>query len=292
MPLLEKKDILFIVNPNSGKRNAGKIVEQISKFDHGIAFVITQSAAELKTVFNKNIEKYTVFVVAGGDGSISEAARYLANRNDKILAVYPTGSGNGFAREMGFGKSMKVLFRNIYRGESVQVDLLKINNQVCINVAGLGLDSFIAHHFQQSKTRGLKNYIKSTVYSLFRFNGFDAEIITGSKKINGNFLMISIANTRQFGNNAIISPQSNPCDGVFEVVLVKQFPFFLYPVFVIKMFRGSLKESKYISFLKTSEPVEIITGFKKLHIDGDPKTFEKNLNVSMAKEKIRVLKTG
>lgn len=61
--------------------------------------------------------------------------------------------------------------------------------------------------------------------------------------------MISIANTRQFGNNALISPNSTPNDGIFEIAMVKPFPFYYYPIFVIKIFLGTLKGSKYINYI-------------------------------------------
>ena len=292
MPSTEIKDILFIINPHSGRKNAEKLISEIKAFDKQITAIITENLEELDRAFKSNLEKYKVFVVAGGDGSVNEASKFLQNQKDKILAIYPAGSGNGFAREFGFGKSIPTLIKDIIKGETVTVDVISVNDNTCINVAGLGFDSFVAHRFQLSETRGLKNYIISTLKSIFDFRPFYAEINTDIKKIKGNFQMISIANTRQFGNNAFISPLSNPTDGFFEIVLIKPFPFYLYPSFVIKMFLGILKESKYISYLKIKDSVEITSDYKKYHVDGEPKVFEKNITAKMLANKIRVLKTS
>lgn len=292
MPEIKNKDILFIINPNSGNRNVSKIINELKTIEPNIAVEITDSPEDLRRVFEINIESYISFIVVGGDGTVNEAAKYLQGRNDKILGIYPAGSGNGFARELGFKKNLKSLINDTKKGETVSVDILSVNGNICINVAGLGFDSYVAHQFQLSTGRGLKNYIWATLKSVFTFKSFDAKLHVDGENISGKYRMISIANTRQFGNNALISPQSKPNDGIFELVLAKPFPFYLYPTFVVKMFRGTLKDSKYVSYLKIKGTVEIKSDFKKYHVDGEPKVFDENLKIKMQSKKIRVLKTS
>ena len=148
----------------------------------------------------------------------------------------------------------------------------------------------MAHQFHQQKGRGLKNYILATVKSVFTFKPFHATIATDDQKIEGKYQMISIANTRQFGDNAFISPQSKPDDGIFELVLVKPFPFFMYPLFVIRLFSNTLKHSKYIQYIQSKNQVKIISDFKHYHIDGDPKKSPGNLLVKILEKKISFLK--
>jgi YegS/Rv2252/BmrU family lipid kinase len=292
MQYIDNKDILIIINPNSGKKNIKKIVKEINSLNYNIAFVITNNLDELKNVFKSSIEKYKVFIVVGGDGTINETLQYLYNRNDKLLAVLPAGSGNGFSRELGFRDSIQSLINDTKKGELLNVDILSINENLCINTAGLGFDSFVAHIFQKSNRRGLKNYIYSTIKSIFKFKPFYAKLILDSKIIHGKFQMITIANTRQFGNNAIISPQSNPTDNIFELVLVSPFPFYLYPIFIIKLFSGTLKSSKFIKYIKVKDGITIESEFKKYHIDGEPKIFTHNLSIKMLKNKVKVIKTA
>lgn len=292
MSSLKNTDILFIINPNSGNQKAEELIERIHAIDPEIPVALTRNLKERSKTFKQNLEKYTVFIVVGGDGTVNKAIKYLIGQDDKILAVYPAGSGNGFSNEMGFTKNLKGLIEDAKKGESILVDVLSVNKKNCINVAGLGFDSYVAHQFHQSKGRGLKNYIWATLKSVFTFKPFDAVIKVDGKIISGKYQMISIANTRQFGNNAIISPQSKPNDGIFELVLAKPFPFYLYPAFVIKMFRGTLKESKYLSFIQVKKNIKIESDFKMYHIDGEPKTFTEGLTVKLKKNKIRVLKTN
>ncbi|MCF6332963.1 MAG: YegS/Rv2252/BmrU family lipid kinase [Draconibacterium sp.] len=291
MQQIENKDILVIINPNSGKKQITKIIKKINALSPNISTIVTHNIEELKNVFQLNIEKYEAFIVVGGDGTVNEAIKYLHHRSDKLLGVLPAGSGNGFARELGFKKSIKSLIRDTNNGDSINVDVLSVNGKNCINAAGLGFDSFVAHDFQKRDSRGLKSYIFSVIKSMFVFKPFNATVIVDEEIIKGIFQMITITNTRQFGNNALISPLSKPNDGIFELVLVEPFPFYIYPIFIIQLFLGLLKESKYLRYIPVKNSLTIESGCKKYHIDGEPKTFANNLSVKMLKDKVRVVKT-
>lgn len=288
---MDEKDILIIINPNSGKKNVKKILEEIYSLNNSVAFVVTKNTGELEQVFRSGIEKYKAFIVAGGDGTVNETIHYLYGRNDKFLAVLPTGSGNGFSRELGFGNSLKSLIGDIKKGASLDIDVLSVNGNLCVNVAGLGLDSYVAHVFHNKSGRGLRNYIWSFIQSVFIFRPFSAKLAVDGAVTRGKFQMITIANSRQFGNHAVISPRSDPSDGIFEVVLVKPFPFYLYPVFIFKLFMGTLKNSRHIKYIEVRDSVSIESGFRQYHVDGEPKVFTGRLSVKMLKEKVRIIKT-
>lgn len=292
MSTIGNKDILFIINPNSGNKKAEKLLNRIKKFSTVLSVIITTDKNDFKQVLTENIENFRLFVLVGGDGTVNEALKYFIGRNDKILAIFPAGSGNGLARELGYKPSIKKLLKAAQNTEIIEIDVIEINNHLCINMAGIGFDSYVAHQFQQMKGRGLKNYILATIKSIFIFKSFKATIITDNYNIEGKYQMISIANTRQFGNNAFISPQSIPTDGIFELVLVKPIPFYLYPSFIIRLFTNSLKTSKYVAYIPVKKQAEIITDFKQYHIDGEPKTFERSLALKLKKTKMRMLKTS
>lgn len=291
MNSIENKDILVIINPNSGKKRITKIINSIHSLYPDISTEITNNLKELENLFRLKLENFKVFIVVGGDGTVNEATKYIQGREDKLLGVFPVGSGNGFARELGFKKSIKSLIEDANKGKFVEIDILSINGENCINAAGLGFDSFVAHDFQKRNKRGLKSYIFSVIKSVFVFKPFNASLIFGSEKIQDKFQMITIANTRQFGNNAIIAPQAKPNNGRFELVLVKSFPVYLYPIFIIRLFLGTLKESGYLKYLSITENLTIESTFKKFHIDGDPKSFTNKLSIKIAENKVRVIKT-
>ena len=79
------------------------------------------------------------------------------------------------------------------------------------------------------------------------FKALEVTIKTNGNIYNDKYILVSIANTRQFGNNAIVAPMAKPDDGRYEILMVKPFPHYLYPIYLIKMFGGSIKPNKYIT---------------------------------------------
>jgi len=289
---ISNTEILFILNPNSGRKKINNVLRQIKKIDRRIAFVVTDNLDDVEAVFTNEIEKYRVFVIVGGDGSVNQAVKYLQGRADKFLAVYPTGSGNGFALEMGFRKNIKHLLNAIHQGETVTVDLLEINSQLCINTAGVGFDSFVAHAFSKTKKRGFWNYALLSFRSIFTFKPFNASVKIGDKEHHGRYQMITIANTRQFGNNAFIAPMAKPDDGLYDVVLVKPFPAYYFPFFAIRVMLGNLRNSRHLEYFTTRETSIITTDYKEIHIDGEPLEITDGMNVSIKPGRLTAIKTG
>jgi len=291
MNRISNSEILFILNPNSGRKKTDSIIREIRKIDRNISWIVTIDLNDVKKAFTECIEKYNVFVVVGGDGSVNEAVKYLINRPDKLLAVYPTGSGNGFAHELGFKKNLRTLISDINRGETISLDILEINKHLCVNTAGVGFDSHVARAFSKTKKRGFWNYALLSFGSVFTFKPFKAKLSIEGVEHSGMYQMITIANTRQFGNNAFIAPMAKPSDGFYEVVLIKPFPAYFYPFFVARVFLGNLRQSRYIEYIRTDEALTIETDFKELHVDGNPHIVDNDINVSIRKGKLFVIRT-
>jgi diacylglycerol kinase (ATP) len=291
MASIKNSEILFIINPSSGSKRYGHLIRKIRKAGPDLTYMVTKPGETVKEELERNVEKYTVFIIIGGDGTVHDAARCLYNREDKILGVVPNGSGNGFAFELKFNRNIKSLLSDIHTGETINLDVLKINDIECINIAGLGFDSYVAHRFNRGKIRGFISYFFLTIKSLFEFKPFNASILINGSEVVGRFQMICFANNKQFGNNAFIVPHAKPNDGFFDIVLVKPFPFYFYPVFVLRMFLGRLSESKYVKYIKTSQEITVKATSNEFHIDGEPVLFEGPINVRLGHKYLRVIRT-
>jgi YegS/Rv2252/BmrU family lipid kinase len=289
--MITTKDIIFIINPNSGKRKIAGIIKQIEDYKDKLDFFITNSYEDFEFFLNENISKYKVIVIVGGDGTINSAVNYLYDFPNKIMAIIPTGSGNGFARELGFDGDFKSLINDILQNETYYIDVLEVNNKKFINIFGLGFDSHVAHVFDKRKKRGLWNYIISVFISISQFKPVEATISLTNKFIEGKFNMIVVANASQFGNNAHIAPFAKPNNDFYELALIKPFPFYCYPIFVFRMMTKKLKNSKYIQYIKLKEEIIIKANTNKCHIDGEPINLKGEINVKILEKKIKVVKT-
>jgi YegS/Rv2252/BmrU family lipid kinase len=285
------KKALIILNPNAGRGALLKLEKALDRYSDDFDYVSVEEIDDFKSYIYARLERYDVFVAAGGDGTVNSLANLLVN-SEKILAVLPYGSGNGFAREMGFSKNLDSLKEDIRRKQFIETDILKVNNLCCVNISGTGIDSLVAHSFHRLNRRGFKSYINSTLRVVRDIKPLPVKISGEGIGIEGLFFLASVANIRQFGNNAIVCPMARPDDGFYNIVLLKPFPRIMMPLFAIRLMTGMMRESKFIHYVKTDKPVKIESAETRFHIDGEPLIFNDGAKVEISKKSLRVLRTS
>jgi diacylglycerol kinase family enzyme len=192
---------LFILNPFAGIPPVKYIIsKELKRRRSELAYYKSLSIDESGTLIKQNFDRYDIFVAAGGDGTVHTVASELIG-TDKSLGVLPIGSGNGFAKELGFKPVLSSLLRDIEKNESILIDVIEINDQLCLNVAGIGLDSFVAHSFDRLRTRGFWAYVWITMKNYLTLKPFRINIeIEGEWTLSEDLFLLTVANTRQFGN--------------------------------------------------------------------------------------------
>ncbi|MDV3895127.1 diacylglycerol kinase [Elizabethkingia anophelis] len=260
-------DAVFIINPFSAKKNYKEFLEKLQQKYPEANFMISKSIEDTHRFIDENFASTEVFVAVGGDGTISTVAQKLIN-TDKILAVFPAGSGNGFSNETNFTKNIDALLQKIKQKKFHKIDTFTINGNLSINVSGTGFDGEVIKKFEKT-SRGFTNYIKVTVKTFFIFKSIKVEFEEKYKQYNGDYLMLNVANTRQFGNNAYIAPHADYSDGLVDIVLVKKFPLWHSLAFAFRMFTKNLKENEYLTYFPVSELKFNVRNSKAWHLDGE-----------------------
>jgi YegS/Rv2252/BmrU family lipid kinase len=288
----KKPQPLVILNPNAGVQPVNFIISRdLDRRKNDFKCYRSNTVVETNSLIKEHFSNHDVFIAAGGDGTVHTVATGLVG-SEKIFGVLPMGSGNGFAKEFGFKTNLKSLLSCIEKGETMDIDIIDINGHLCLNVAGIGLDSFVAHSFNELKLRGFIPYIWLTLKTFLRLRPFHVNITDGGKQLfSGELFVLTIANTRQFGNNAFIAPAARPNDGMIELVMVKPFPKILGPIFIIRLFSKKISKSKYVYNYSTDKEINIQTDETRFHIDGEPIDISGNIIVKLKKEVLKVLKT-
>ncbi|HEX2969588.1 MAG TPA: YegS/Rv2252/BmrU family lipid kinase [Bacteroidales bacterium] len=292
VPPGNKGRALFILNPHAGVQPVNFIISKdLDRRKNDLVCHKTLDVQDTRNLIDKHRDNHEIFIAAGGDGTVHSVATQLVN-TEKILGVLPLGSGNGFAREFGFKMNIRSLLSNIEKGESMCIDMLEINGNMCLNVAGIGLDSFVAHSFNNLRLRGFLPYVWLTFKTFIQLRPFRITLKSDGEQIfSGELFVLTFANTRQFGNNAFIAPDARPNDGKMNIVLVKPFPKILGPVFMIRLFTKNITRSRYVSTITTDRDVIIDTEEKRFHIDGEPLEISEKVIVKLRKNVLKVLKT-
>lgn len=279
--------VAFIINPFSAKKNYQPFLNELKAKVQNPLYYISESILGTDDFIQKHFHEVDIFVAIGGDGTISTVARNLIN-TEKILAIFPAGSGNGFSNETKFSKNLDELLEKLNAKKSCKIDTFTINDRLSINVSGTGFDGKVVKEFEKT-TRGFKNYIKVSLKTFFSYKPIKVKFFDEKyKEYNGKYLMVNIANTRQFGNNAYIAPNASKSDGLVDMVLVKKFPLTYSPLFAFRMFTKKLKDDDYITYLPVSE-IEFKVNTKNWHLDGEFNKIKSPIYVKVLPSSLNIL---
>jgi YegS/Rv2252/BmrU family lipid kinase len=281
------ENVAFIINPFSAKKNYQPFLEELKKKVGNPLYYISESIQGTDDFIQENFEKIDIFVAIGGDGTISTIARNLINTS-KILAIFPAGSGNGFSNETNFRKNLDELLEKIRAKKSRKIDTFTVNDKLSINVSGTGFDGKVVKEFEKT-SRGFKNYIKVSLKTFFNYKPIKVKFIDEQyQQYNGKYLMLNIANTRQFGNNAFIAPKASKSDGLVDIVLVKKFPLTYSALFAYRMFTKKLKDDDYVTYLPVSE-IEFKVNTKNWHLDGEFNKIKSPIHIKVQPSSLNIL---
>lgn len=223
--------VAIIINPHAGVHRRGAAARRVALAREvlqaeGISgeVVVTKSGEHTRELARSVVETGIETVVAwGGDGTINHVGSELVG--GKVpLGIVPAGSGNGLARELGLEWNPRRALVTALRGRTRTIDVGDLGGKYFFNVAGTGLDSQLAQAFESGRRRGLGGYAAA----LFReLGGYEPKCYTVSvagaepeEWLRGKALIVALANTRQYGNRAVIAPLARPDDGLLEVVVI------------------------------------------------------------------------
>lgn len=279
--------VAFIINPFSAKKNYQPFLNELNTKIKDPLYYISESILGTDEFIQNHYAEVDIFVAIGGDGTISTVAKNLINTG-KVLAIFPAGSGNGFSNETNFSKNLDELLEKLKAGKSRKIDTFTINGRLSINVSGTGFDGKVVKEFEKT-SRGFKNYIRVSLKTFFSYKPKKVKFLDDQyKQYNGKYLMVNIANTRQFGNNAYIAPHASKSDGLVDMVLVKKFPITYSPFFAFRMFTKKLRDDHYITYLPVSE-IEFKVNTKNWHIDGEFNKIKSPIHVKVQPASLNIL---
>ncbi len=285
------KRILFIQNPIAGrhhKKLQKKEAETFFEPGTHIETITTRAPGDASHIVSERINDFDIFVAIGGDGTVNEVGKMLIG-TDKILAIIPAGSGNGLARELGMNMDRNIALIQIAEHNISSIDTISVGSNPCLNVAGLGFEAEVAHHFKTMGMRGFRSYARSVVKLLSSHRPLDVEMEINGRRISKKIFSLSFSNSRQYGNNAFNSPLAEFKDGIIDVSLIKPFPIVLAPELTIRLFNKTLHKSWFYEVIKTENIHVRNSGTMRWHIDGEPVFIDGPLDVAVRKNSLNVL---
>jgi diacylglycerol kinase family enzyme len=129
--------VVLVVNPAAGGGTGERVIGEVRR-DLPNAEIVTLGAADdIQAVLRAAAQRAEVLGIGGGDGSVACAAAAAVDAG-RPLAVFPAGTFNHFAKDIGCDDAAKTI-RAICDGSVSCVDLVCFNDdQMVINTASIG----------------------------------------------------------------------------------------------------------------------------------------------------------
>ena len=290
---MSKKRILFIVNPISGHRDKRKFGEEAAAVlgggDITYEIVFTECAGHATELASSSAGDYDIVAAVGGDGTLNEVARGLLH-SDTAMAVIPCGSGNGLARCLHLPLKTSEAIRLLRDGKVECIDTGTVNGKLFLSVAGIGLDAQTAEDFARDPRRGFIPYAHYATNNYFHLKPETVRItFDGRKTLTCSPMLVTFANSNQYGYNAVIAPHASLQDGLLDTCILSRPPLPLIPAFVGMLMHGHLDRSRYLTEIQSAHITVERPSAGVVNIDGEPVMMEAVLEVRVLPQSLRVV---
>ncbi len=211
-----------------------------------------------------------VVAVAGGDGTLGLAAGALCN-TDTTLALYPAGTVNVFARQMGIQKNYDAAFRAMQGGKIREVDVFTLNGHPFLQMAGIGIDA----RSVELTTWKMKKKWKSMAYVI---SGARAMVekqphltLRTDDGVTVEGRAILFGNGPLYGGSFTVFADATHTDGVLDVIVFKKATPSIIKECLISLVRGGFNQHRRgdFKYLRIKGAQVSTNGHAPCELDGD-----------------------
>jgi YegS/Rv2252/BmrU family lipid kinase len=272
----------FIWNPTAGKGKAKcalPIIESVMK-ENKLPYTFLETthsghATELAKTAASDPKARAVSAI-GGDGTIMETATGLFGHNVP-LACFPMGNGNDFVHNIvnlhkfkSVEEKLRKCLEILIAGNCKEIDLIKVNDGIALNIANFGLDANVADYASKIKhVFGSVSYVIAAIKNIFTFKQLSAIVTVDGIKKAGVFTLIAVCNGKQYGGRFKIAPYARVDDGKLTLCIVEKVSILKMLTVFPSVLAGKHTHLKEFNFIDC-ERVDIeYEGITKMCIDGN-----------------------
>jgi diacylglycerol kinase family enzyme len=264
------KKIFIAANPRSGATDRRALVDALRDRLIGLGFdcdVLTNldQFAEQTSAATKSGTLHCV-VAAGGDGTVSAIAERTTA--DTPIALFPLGTENLFARQLGIPPSISMVADMIAAGNVTQMDAASANGSLFSLMIGVGFDAEIVKSVHLSrrghitKARYAWPLLKTTAFYRYppihlEFNGFRLDphmsefsnVEMTPHRIESRWVFL--VNLPRYAGELSFSPTADPTDGLIDVCCFAKGGLFRGIRYLVKLWQDRIRTSKHFSIYRT-----------------------------------------
>ncbi len=246
----------FILNPKSGRtrreRGLDEVIKKACRERHLNYHIYYTTCPGDATEYVRSMVRISQerqrFICVGGDGSINEIVNSAPCNPNVEFGVIPKGSGNDFARNFSNHKMFQSIDAQI-DGTPLSLDLIKCNDNYCVNMVNIGFDCAVVKEADRIKRHKFISpgisYILGVVVVLFRKFGTKMKLIfEDGTVIDKELTLTAIGNGKFCGGGFKSAPIALLEDGLMDVCAINKVSRFTFLTLVSKYKKGTYLESK------------------------------------------------
>ncbi len=238
-----KENIVYIVNPISGKLSKKKKIRVIDNIDPCTKpkIIFSKSAEDAEEKAQEFMSKKYLVVACGGDGFINIIAQKAIDYSCN-MAILPFGRGNDFARSLDLDTLEKAIHaiksRNFKSVRYLSV-VFSDNSRISLTNAGVGLLSEAS--FRALRIPVLKGpllYASAALISFINLKSHKYVVTTESQEMEMNNLILAGAASEYTGGGMYIAPDARKFRDKLNLLFAKKLSRLQAVKLLIEVFSG------------------------------------------------------
>lgn len=303
----------FIVNPNARTGLGHKIWVQLEavlksrSVPYQVHFTHYQNhAASIAKKITSDGKKHTI-VALGGDGTVNEVVNGITDLSLTTLGYIPIGSSNDFARGMNipqdpFAALELVLSPSAFTYTDIGVLSMGDTMRRFAGSSGIGFDAAVCERVAVSKLKSFLNRIK---LGKLTYAAIALSQLAFMKKVHLS-LTLDDGTEKEFpdsyfaagllqgyeGGGLLFCPNAKKADGLLDIIVVSGLSRLKVITLLPLAFRGKHTRFRGVHIFR-AKSASIKSDIKaSVHTDGEPLSRQRELRISLAGEKLRVITRG
>ncbi|ASN06989.1 diacylglycerol kinase [Virgibacillus necropolis] len=267
----------IIYNPTSGreaiKRELPTVLERFEIAGYETSAHATTCEGDAIEAAKIAVERrYDLVVAAGGDGTINEVINGLAEQEYRPkLGIIPVGTTNDFARALCIPRDIKKAVDVILEGESMFLDIGRVNDRYFMNIAGGGKLTELTYEVpSRLKTMlGQLAYYMKGIEMLPSLKPTRVKIEYDEQVLDEDIMLFLVSNTNSVGGFEKLAPDAKFDDGYFDLIILKKINLAEFIRIASLALRGAHLDDKNVIYTQAKKIKVTPEDKMQLNIDGE-----------------------
>src|SRR4029079_8851729 len=153
----------------------------------------------------------------------------------------------------------------------LSIDVGDVDGHYFVNTAGVGFDAHVASRFARARLGGFLVYVNLTARALASYVPLEYRIsVDGGPIQSVRAILVTIANSAQFGNGARIAPGARVDDGELDLVTFEERSRFRTVCALPRLFNGTAHQFAVGPTTPLHEVTISADAPLTFHVDGEP----------------------